>query len=322
MASIMDAQLVVERFAFKEYGQVIKVDPPMYINKGNYYLSNVRANYPVYIFDDREPADYKIRVLKIEHLGQITLNDQFQIVPTRTTYGTECLNNLKMMLEYWKQQAENIVVSASSDQLIQIESFRNHFNKIELILEYLMENDRIHKADLTRYEPKEQKLKIRRYVNLMESLGIVRYEEPYYVPANVYISTEKETKTDEELLKSLLSHIIKIRYPTLRDEFGLTILEKTVGVDNVIYLPELEMEEPVYRNKPSIADSYKRYYGKNINPMRLNQILRRLEKVGAIQRKLDNYFGVEDLREDMITKKKKLEPLTISPHIPRSLMIR
>jgi hypothetical protein len=224
-----------------------------------------------------------------------------------------------MMLEYWKKQAENIVVSTSSDQLILIESFRNHFNKIELILEYLMENDRIHNIDLTMYEPKDQKLKMKRYVNLLDSLGIIRYEEPYYVPANVYISTEKKVETDEALITSLLSHIIKNRYPTLRDEFGLTILEKTVGIDNVIYLPELEMEESVFRKKSSIADSYKKYYGRNINPMRLNQILRRLEKVGAIQRKLDNYFGVEKLREDMITKKKKLEPLTLAPYIPNIL---
>jgi len=316
MAVEIKAQSVVNRFAFKEYGQVIHVDPPIYNEKGKFYTSNVRANYPVYIFDDRVPNDYEIRVLKIEHLGQIMLNNKLQIIPTHTTYGDRCRENLTTVLNAWKRQAENIIVSSSSYQLIQIEAFKNHFSQIEEILEYMMEQKKIHRIELTKYVYSDRKQKRLRYVNLLESLNILRYEEPYYVMGNTYITIELEAEDDKELLNGLLSHIIKYRYQTLKDEFRLTILEKTVGVDSVIYIPELQIEKSVYRTKSSITKGYKKYYGKHINPLKLNQILRRLEKVGAIRRKSNAFYGDEKLREDMIVKKKKLEPLTISPNIP------
>jgi hypothetical protein len=316
MAVSLDAESVVKHFAYKNYGQVVQVDRPIYNKDKNIYVSNVRANYPLYIFDDRTPDDYDVRVLKIEHLGQVMLNDKLQIVSTSTTYGDQCKENLHLVLEGWKRQAENIVVSTSSNQLIEIEAFRNYFNQIELILEYLMEYNKIHRTELTRYLYSDNKNKILRYMNLLCSLQITRYEEPYYEMGNTYISIEQETSNEEELLKTILAYLLKYRYPTLRDEFKLRMLEKTAGIDNVIYLPEMETENPIYRTPKSISNSYKKYYDRYINPLKLNQILRRLEKVGAIRNKNNKYFGDDELREEMIIKKKKLEPLSISPHIP------
>jgi len=309
----MEAQSVIDRFAFKEYGQVIKVDPPFYNEKTGFYISNIKANYPVYIFDDRTPSDYNVRVLKIKHLGQITLNDKLQVIPHFTTYGEECRENLIKVLDSWKRQAENIVVSASSNQLTKIEDFRNHFSLIERIIDYLIDYNKIHNIELTRYLNKDDKLKIKRYVNLLEELELVRYEEPYYEIANKYTTIESATKNPKDLMTNILAYIIENRYPILRDEFKLTILEKTISIDSIIYLPEMELEEPIYRKFKSISDDYKKYYNKNINPLHLNQILRRLEKVGAIQRDGIEYFGDEELREDMITRKKKLGPLSIAP---------
>lgn len=307
------AKAIVERFAFKQYGQVIKVDPPVLNEALGNYVSNVRANYPVYIFDDRSPQDYAVRVLKIKHLGQITLNKDLQIIPRFTTYGQDAEDNLVHVLNSWKKQVEHIVVSASSNQLIKIEKFRNHFSQIERILEYLMEYKKIHQVELTRYLSSRDKRRIKKYINLLESIEIIRFVEPYYEIGNRYITIEGATKPKQDLMLNLLSHIIEYRYPILRDEFGLTILEKTVSVDNVIYLPELETESSVFRSINSIANNYKKYYNRNINPLQLNQILRRLEKAGAICRKGSSFYGDETLREDMITRKKKLAPLSIAP---------
>jgi len=315
----MDAQTITQRFAFKEYGQVVKVDDPILNKTYKRYIANIRANYPIFIRDDLSPADYEVRVLKIGSLGQITLNEELQIMPKLTTYREECKQNLIKILNLWKAQAENIVVTASSDQLIMIEEFRNHFSQIERLLDHVREYKRIHSIELTKYLSNKEKRKIGRYVNLLVSLDILRFieENSYYEYGNQYIGIEKELRekgriNEEKLKLAILSYIIKNRYPILRDEFQLTILESTIGIDNVIYLPELELKKSVCRKPDSIASNYKKYYNRNINPLHLTQILKRLLRVGAIRRKGRVYYGDDNLRENMLEQKKLLKPLAIS----------
>ena len=49
------------------------------------------------------------------------------------------------------------------------------------------------------------------------------------------------------------------------DATNPTILEKAIGIDNIIYLPELEIGEPVYRRRKSIESLYKKYYERTKN---------------------------------------------------------
>ena len=146
-------------------------------------------------------------------------------------------------------------------------------------------------------------------------MELVRETKSGYVPGRQFISLEEAAKDEDELRLFFLSYVIKNRYLTLRDVFKITILEKTVNIDNVVYLPELELEQQIYRRRHSIAASYKYHYKRNINPLHLTHILRRLEKCEAICRRGQNYFGDDDLRESMLEKKKTLQPLTITDYL-------
>lgn len=314
----MSAEDVIDRFAYKEYGQVINVDPPIYDEYRKNYRSNVKANYPIFIYDDREPGSYKVRVLKIQNIGQICLNEELKIVPEFTTYRHDSENNLSMILELWKNQAENIVITTSSDNFVRIEAFQNHFSQIDLILSHLFEYEKIYDHEIKKYLPIKDRKRLFRYINLLQSLDLIRKVHDYYEFGNEFNSwtlDENNQKSEEDLKLTVISYLIKNRYSTLRDEFKLTILEKTINIDNVIYLPELEYQNAIHRKRASIAASFKRYYNKNINPLHLTQILRRLSKCGAIVEKNQKYYGDESLRENMLSLKKRLQPLSLTPWI-------
>lgn len=311
----MSVQSIIDRFAYKEYGQVISVDSPRYDKYREKYYANLRANYPLFIFDDREPNKYIVRVLKINSIGQICINNELHIVPEFTTYNYDSEKNLEKVLEMWKKQAENIVVMASSDNFVKIEAFQNYFNQIDLILDHLLEFEKIYNTEIKKHLPNKDRKKLLRYINLLESLDIIRKAYDYYEFGNTFISwnLDRENMSENDLKKIVLSYLIKNRYLTLRDEFHLTILEKTISIDNIIYLPELEYQNAIFRKRQSIANSYKKYYNRYINPLQLTQILKRLLKVGAIDKKGQNYFGEENLRENMITIKETLQPLSLTP---------
>jgi hypothetical protein len=307
----MTAESVINQFTYVEYGQFIIVDPPTFDHKSQTYYSNIRSDFPVFIHDDREPADYKVRVLKIESLGQIYLNKDLQIIPQLTTRSEECNTNLESLLRLWRDQAERIVLSCSSDNLATIEEFRHHLNQIELIIDNLKEYGEIRNFEINKFMPSYDRIKLKRYLSLLKGLDIVREVESGYKPGERFISIENVAKNENAFRNSILSYIIKNRYQTLRDVFKITILERTVNIDNIIYLPELELEEPIHRMKQSIASSYKFHYKQNINPLHLTHILSRLKRCKAIRQKGNRYFGCNDLREDMLKVKRTLRPLTI-----------
>jgi len=304
----------LQKFVWREYGQFTLFDPPDFDPTTNRYFANLRSDYPIFIHDDRTPADYKVRVLKIHSLGGIYLNDTLQIIRELTTSREECDTNLESLLKLWREQAENIVVSCSADNLMSINRFRNHFTQIDMIIDYLKEFDKITPLDIRGYPSPKNRDKLLRYIKLLKELDIVREEASgNYVPGRQFGFLEKTTEDYDQFKHAVLSHVIKNRYITLRDVFKLTILEKTIGIDNVIYLPELEIEEPIHRRRKSIASLYKRHYERRIDPFRLNHILKELVRSGAISRKGSNYFGQESLRDEMLVKKRELPPLSITP---------
>jgi len=307
----MDAASVISRFAYREYGQNIFVDPPQFDEKSNLYYSNIRSKIPVFIYDDRHAADYKVRVLKIDSLGSVYLNDKLKLVTKLTTFRDKCYENLDDLLKIWRQRIENIVVTSSSDQFAKIDAFTNHFGKIELIIENLIESGEIKNTDLEKGI--SDRGKIIRYLDLLEGLQLARKVENGYLPGNNLINLQAKCETPKELWTAVLSHVIRERYLSLKKVFGINILEKVISIDNVIYSPEIELKEAVHRRKESIAKGFKHHYQKNINPLHLIRGLKRLEKVGAIRREGSNYFGEEALREEMIRRRENVPPLVISP---------
>ena len=111
----MSAEAIIQKFAYNEYGQNIFVDPPKYNSKSKMYYSNIRSKLPVFIHDDRFPGTYQVRVLKMDSLGHIFLNDKLQIIPHLTTYKEKCYENLETLLDHWVRRIENIVVTSSSE---------------------------------------------------------------------------------------------------------------------------------------------------------------------------------------------------------------
>ena len=300
------------RYAFSHYGHLILVDEPIFDESGKIYVSNLRSDYPLVIKDDKTPSKRTIRVLKIDNLGNISFNRDHKVIKERTTSREKCIENLTLFFELWKERAEQIVILASADYLVQISRFRHFFDPIDSVLIYLWDNHKIYDEEIETARLKYRREKMMLYLELLEGLQIVRRVDDGYVEGNAFLSTRENPRiTNEEKFRdAILSYLIKKRYPTLRDVFHLTILEPTIHIDNCIYLPELELEDSVYRVAHSIAEQYRYYYERRINPLDLKLTLTRLENAEAINREGNHYFGNEHLLQNMITMKKELPPLS------------
>jgi len=301
---------VAQRYAFSHYGNLVLVDDPEFDEVENLYVSNLRSDYPLIIQDDRFSDKRTVRVLKIGNLGTISINSDNKIVKEKTSSREDIIANLNLFFELWKERAETIVISASADNLVRISRFRHFFDPIDSVLIYLWDTHKIFDDDIKTARLIVRRKKMRLYLNLLEGLEIVRRVEDGYVEGNVFLSLRDSTKNEEQFRHTVISHIIRERYPTLRDIFHLTILEPTIHIDNSIYLPELEAEQTVYRTQNSIERDYRYYYERRINPLDLKLTLKRLENAEAINRRGNHYSGNEKLLKEMITLKNSMPSLT------------
>jgi hypothetical protein len=307
MSTILEK--VAQRYAFSHYGNLVLVDEPEFDESEKLYVSNLRSDYPLIIQDDRLPEKRTIRVLKIGNLGTIFINSDKKIVKEKTSSREDIVANLNTFFELWKERAERIVISASSDNLVRISRFRHFFDPIDSVLIYLWDNHKIFDEEIKIARLITRRKKMKLYLNLLEGLEIVRRVEDGYVEGNQFLSMRDETKNEEQFRDAVVSHIIRERYPTLRDVFHLTILEPTIHIDNSIYLPELETEQTVYRIANSIERDYRYYYERRINPLDLKLTLKRLENAEAISRRGNHYSGNKQLLKKMIKLKKSMPEL-------------
>jgi hypothetical protein len=308
--SSMAVEQTVQKYLFEHYGDLILADAPIFDAKTQAYTSNLRSDYPIMVKDDKAP-ETKLHLLKVDHLGTIFVDKEFKVVHGKTTSRDECIENLKLFFKLWLKRAEEIIVSTSAETLVNVSRFRHYFDPIDAILVSLCDYGRLSDEEIESARSSERLTKIRLYLELLEGLEIIRKSEDGYVAGNTFVSIRENYPSlgEQELRNTLLAHIIKERYATLRDVFRLTILEPTIHIDSCIYLPEIEEESPIYRTIESIHSDYREYYNKRISVLDLRLNLRRLENAKAIERDDRHYFGNEALLKQMVDKKKSMAPI-------------
>jgi hypothetical protein len=169
-----------------------------------------------------------------------------------------------------------------------------------MIISRLKWNKLIRDTDIEVLPIKEAN-KLRKYLQLLESLDIIEHKNDGYCYGNMF--TELSVGTDnnsEKLNTAILSHIIKNRYSALRETFGISQLETVVHVDSCYYRKALEAEQLIYWKKDSFEHHIASLYGyKSKVYFRLPYVLEELVNIKAIKYEDNLYFGNEDLFKEM-----------------------
>lgn len=306
------AEQTVQKYLFGHYGDLILSDAPIFDTATQAYIANLRSDYPIMIQDAKAPETI-LHILKVDHLGTIYIDKELRVIQERTTSRDECIDNLRLFFKLWLKRAEEIIVSASAETLVNVSRFRHYFDPIDALLVSLCDYGRVSDKEIEFARCSERLRKIRLYLELLEGLQIIRRSGDGYVAGNAFVSIREKwaDSGEQEFRNVLLAYIIKERYATLRDVFKLTILEPTIHVDSCIYLPEIEVETPIYRTIESIGKDYREYYNKRIPTLDLRLNLRRLENAKAIEREGKHYFGNEQLLKQMVNMKKNMLPISM-----------
>jgi len=295
---------IIKTYTSKNYGHIIVADPPIYNEEKNTYTSNLRANYPLIIKNEKPPERKTMHLLKINSLGKITIDKSGKIIKEQTTQRDDCITNIQLFLERWKRRTEEIVVYTTLDKIIKGSRQNHYLTPINEIISNLWEYESINEIEIDAGRDKKRRQKTRQYLNLLEGLDIVQKQGKNFIEGNLTVSVRQEAKGNKRYFKDLLiSTIFKERYTALRDVFKLTVFEPMIRIEKCIYFQEIEMDDQIYRGTDSINREIKQNYRRVMNNDVLKRNLEQLVDFEVIEQSGQYFYGREDLRKTMIQRK-------------------
>jgi len=258
----------VRKYAVRHYGNLISVDEPKFDARTKTWLTELKSDYPRIIHDDRSPNVRMLKFLSLRRLGMIKLGENLQ--PIEATSRKVCIQNLSSFLDMWQERAERIIVKVSSHHFARINEAQWVLAKVGMIISNLLQKEMILEEEIAFHHPKEES-KIRRYLKLLEGLDLVRQVNEGYTYGNLFTELRRQTSGVQEFKIVVLSHVIRERYSTLKEMFGISQLESFVHVDSCYYRPALEAEKLLYWTGDSIINRYTKLYGRK-SPLRITYI--------------------------------------------------
>jgi hypothetical protein len=298
-------EFAIKKYVVNNYGDLIIPDTPVYDGKTKIWKTQLRSTYPRIVADDVS-GEVLVGFLDLKDLGTIKLNDALQIIDA--TSSKTCDDQLSSRLDLWKQQTERIVINVSSEVFAKIEESIHVLNPLELILDQLINTVKDHEIKILDSDIHEQHKpdRIMQYLELLLELDIIRRVKGGYIHGNTTASLLSKASNSKNLKTLLLSHVIKQKYPILRQVFGITQLEPYVHLANTYYSASLEAEKLIHISSSHLYQRYQDFYNK-ISRWSFDSKLNELIDKGALQYDKDYLVGNKEYFDDMLQMKEKVQ---------------
>jgi len=307
---VSEIEDVARRYVRSTYGNMVQLGEGTYDEATRLYTFVLRSNYPFMIVDDTRPDNIVVRILKMENLGKVYVRHNRHVEADMCTRRRQVDREIDNTLAHWKRRIEQVVASATSERLANLEQIRQFFMPVQRIVYYVLETGFITKADIERSN-RRKKGRLSPYVALLEGQDLLTRREHGWEPSIALKEMDRKAENKNDLMRRLIALMIRERYQALRDLMRLNVLHRTIRLQNIIYLPEIEVHHNLKRTRETVGREYFYHYGSRIDKVDLVSNLTSLVQVGAIvrDRPRNLYSGDEDLLESMIKQAEKLPPL-------------
>lgn len=283
------------------YGSLFSAEDPIFDEKEKVWKAQLKSNYPRLIKND-QPEERFIRVLPLRGLGTICLNEELQFVKGCSSEREYSISRIHSYLSMWKEQVENIVVTASSFQLANTHPAKTFLHPANMILASFRQ-----KRDSVITPEELEKLrrrhgKIDRWVALLENLNLIKKTESGYTYGEQFVLLELTTDSHSGFETISMAYILQKSYPLLKEIFHIQQFEPLVHLDSCYYRPALEAERVLYQTSSSLFKRFVADYSYRPDT-ELRHLLLELQKSEALNRKESYYCANEDVFNEMLELK-------------------
>jgi hypothetical protein len=305
-----DATHKIKEYAMRYYGNLISTDEPTFDEKERLWKAQLKSNYPRLIKNDYPQEERFIRVLPLRGLGTICLNEKLQFAKDCSIKREESISLIRSYLEMWRQQVENIIVVASSQQLAKTSPARVFLNPANMILANLLQR-KDSGISFEQLEKLRRHTRIERWLVLLEDLKLIKRIEDGYTYGEMFTVLEREAHNDSHFETLSMAYILKKSYPLLKEIFHIQQFEPLVHLDSCYYRPALEAPEiTLYQTSDSLFRRFIADY--RFRPViELRHTLHELHKSDALLREKQYYYKNDALFQEMLDLRSQIPEMTL-----------
>jgi hypothetical protein len=309
------SQQVAEKskeYVLFNYGNLILPEKPVFDEKDKLWKVKLKTEYPRLIKNDN-PEERFVRTLDIQDLGTIWLNEKNEVlyvVKEKSSSREDAVETLRIRLKTWEDRAESIIVKSSASHLASTGIANVFLNPIRTVLGvFIQEEDYV----ITFEELENSRNNYLKWILLLEDLQLVRKDKTGYIYGNMFTELMRNSG-NADFMKTVLTYVIRERYPILKEAFGVRQFETLVHMDSCYYRPALEAGRILYQKPESLFKRYFAQYNRYKPELELRASLLDLCTSEALHRKDNYYFGNKELFDDMLAKSEEFLRIS-SPRI-------
>jgi len=301
----MTPQETIQSYVFHHYGNLTRVGDIQHEDDSGKWVAELKSDYPRWIKDDRVQSEPVLRFISMDNIGQIVFDSNMNVL--EATSREECGTKIWDRLGLWRELAERIMVQASADQLAMARGADQFLSPIITILDNLRNSlhDRpiVTRDDLMKAAGPDWF----KYLSLLEDLDIVRSlpEERTWTYGGMFTTLqEKAAEKHMKFERAVFAHLLKNRYPAIRDILRIGIFEKVIHLDSSYYWQALDAEEPVAIERTNLFSRYRvQYDDEGADNFTLNSRLQELSDLHALKLESGYCVAEEKILKEMIVLK-------------------
>jgi len=301
----------IRGYAMCHYGNLFSTEDPVFDQKEKLWKAQLKSNYPRLIKND-QPEERFIRVLPLKGLGTICLDEALQFVERCSSKREESISLIRSYLELWREQAENIIVTASSQQLAKTHPARTFLHPANMILSNFRQkrDGIITNEDMEKLQRRHAR--IERWVSLLEDLSLIKKTEDGYTYGDTFTKLETKIHNHSEFETLSMAYILEKSYPLLKEIFHIQQFEPLVHLDSCYYRPALEAEDVLYQTSDSLFRRFVADYNYRPNT-ELRHVLLDLQKSDALRYENSYYCANDKIFKEMLNLKRQAPSIGL-PH--------
>ena len=300
----MKPREIAESYVFQHYGNLTTLGDLQFDEDERKWYAELKSDYPRILKDDSRVEQPIVRFIPMSRIGKIVFDNEFNVL--QATPRSEIGEGIRGRLTLWRDQAERIMVQASSDQIARLRGADHVLYPIIVILDNLL-----HPLDgrplitQKQIETDDDPTKLYKYLDLLRELEVVELRPegwstgPLFTPLQ-----EKSESQNADFYRAILSLIMRERYSAIRDIFHIGRFERYIHADNCYYWYALDAGKLMYTEKRKLFSRYASFYAE-AGDMSLNTIFNELAEVGVLEFKGNLAYGNPALFDKMLELKDK-----------------
>jgi hypothetical protein len=300
----MTPKETIQYYVFRHYGNLTRIGDINHEDESGKWIAELKSDYPRWFKDDRAKKEPILRFISMDNIGEIVFDKNMQVL--QATTRSECGDRIWDRLGLWRDDAERIMVEASADQLAMARGADQFLSPIVTILDNL-QNPLYGRPVITRDDINTAGPDWLKYLSLLEDVEIVRSlpEEKAWTYGPMFtVLLEKATERHMAFERAVFAHLLKNRYPAIRDILRIGIFEKIIHLDSSYYWQALDAEEPIAINRNNLFSRYRvQYDDEEADNFTLNSKLQELSNVHAIKIEGDYCVAEDGILKEMLVLK-------------------